>query len=58
MIQLYSYFIGFRNRNVATGPRVHFVPDIKWIARFGLAKPSSNAWLKEGWNVDTSEWRW
>ncbi|KAE8349501.1 hypothetical protein BDV28DRAFT_163558 [Aspergillus coremiiformis] len=52
------YFIGFRHRNVATGPSKGTVPDSKWIARFGLAKPNSDAWLKKGWNEDTSEWKW
>ncbi|KAJ5176616.1 uncharacterized protein N7482_002493 [Penicillium canariense] len=52
------YFIGFRHRNKAAGPPRGIVPDEKWIAYYELAKPNSDAWLKEGWNQDTTEWKW
>lgn len=52
-----SYFIGFRDRNVAQRKGT-LVLDILWIASFGLAIPNSNAWRKEGWNQDTSGWKW
>ncbi|KAJ5405279.1 hypothetical protein N7465_006563 [Penicillium sp. CMV-2018d] len=50
------YFIGFRDRNVGQtkGP----IETVKWMAYYGLAIPDSNAWLKEGWNQDTSAWKW
>jgi hypothetical protein len=54
----YSYFIGFRDRNVATSPPEHPPSSAEMMALFGLAKPSSDAWLEDGWNADTSEWKW
>ncbi|GFF31808.1 hypothetical protein IFM58399_03004 [Aspergillus lentulus] len=50
------YFIGFRDRNI--GQFDSLVVDAKWVARYGLAKPNSDAWRKEGWNEDTSGWEW
>ena len=52
----YGYFIGFRDRDVGQpkGPIV----DVKWIAMYGLAIPNSNAWLQQGWNHDTTDWKW
>jgi hypothetical protein len=58
VLTIYSYFIGFRHRNVITGQPRHTVPDVKSIAYFGLAKPNSRAWLKEGWDQDMTEWKW
>jgi hypothetical protein len=57
---LYSYFIGFSSCNAAKFPRSNIPTDIDitWVAEYGLAIPNSNAWLKEGWTGDTSEWKW
>ncbi|RHZ61501.1 hypothetical protein CDV55_106549 [Aspergillus turcosus] len=54
------YFIGFNLCNAGKIPRSD-VPtdfDITWVARYGLAIPNSKAWRKEGWNGDTSGWKW
>lgn len=55
---IHSYFVGFRDRNVITRQPRSTIPDVKWIAHYGLAKPDSRAWLKEGWDQDTTKWEW
>ncbi|KAF7179098.1 hypothetical protein CNMCM7691_008027 [Aspergillus felis] len=50
------YFIGFRDRNAGKFDKLRV--DARWVARYGLAIPNSNAWRKEGWNGDTSDWKW
>ncbi|KAF7128481.1 hypothetical protein CNMCM5793_003211 [Aspergillus hiratsukae] len=54
------YFIGFSSCNAAIFPRSNIPTDIDitWVAEYGFAIPNSNAWLKEGWDGDTSDWKW
>jgi hypothetical protein len=55
---LFSYFIGYiygindepKDRsNIKIGPEA--------LARYGLAKPSSNEWRNKNWNGDTTGWK-
>ncbi|KAJ5905675.1 uncharacterized protein N7473_002591 [Penicillium subrubescens] len=54
------YFIGFRRRNIVSTAQTEPPPlDMtKRLAFFGLVEPNSRAWLKEGWDRDTTKWKW
>lgn len=56
---IFSYFIGFRLR--CTISKTQTPPpalDItKEVAFFGLVEPNSRAWLKDGWDRDTTQWK-
>ncbi|KAJ5915923.1 hypothetical protein N7454_010830 [Penicillium verhagenii] len=53
-------FIGFRHRNIASAAYTEHPPlDVtEQLAFFGLVEPESRAWLKEGWDRDTTKWKW
>ncbi|OOQ87318.1 hypothetical protein PEBR_17817 [Penicillium brasilianum] len=54
------YFIGFRLRCTITKTQTP-PPGLdmtKQMAFFGLVEPNSHAWLKDGWDRDTTQWKW
>lgn len=55
---LFSYFIDyFYGINDAPKDPSKIKIGLEALARYGLAKPSSNEWLNKDWNGDTTGWK-
>ncbi|KAJ5477260.1 hypothetical protein N7539_007404 [Penicillium diatomitis] len=58
LLKLVCYFIGyFYGINDEPKDRRYIKISLEALARYGLAKPSSNEWRNKNWNGDTTGWK-